>query len=492
MNRQELYHEIFGSILDRREMTPYLLRNCENYPSAIKKTNLMLANRGFDLIDGELCPLERERVLSYAEQAFTYYTQVLFPSLDRQLQSLAALNSRQRQLYVDTISRLSTIRAVMASRSFLAFIREDPRHLFLLVSCGKYPNLFQGYTEENFIPGKHWCSCACAVLKMCHLIKAVEEDSQDIHDYAQLGMFFESKGQSLTNLASFDWENPPFIPESESARRAFVKLSDFFRKLRESLEYNTARKCMVFKSGDGVDVDIIDLKARLKSPASMFAKLGKDIEGEAFNIRDILALTFLIRRREDSLTLFHALQKRGVILQENTVSTSITQTLFTSPEDMLPAICELAENLARSEGSPEILSRSEIQKNAEDFFASLSVNAVHNPHTSDKHRKFQCKINYSLPVHRKAETGVILVPGTPEWKRRTEFPVRTQQHTLPVEIRISDIKSWEESEQKGEAHHAAYKFRQHLVLMNRLFDPLFVFPKEAFDPLREDQNTLFR
>jgi len=73
---------------------------------------------------------------------------------------------------------------------------------------------------------------------------------------------------------------------------------------------------MIFNSGDGVEVDIADIKSRLKSPESMFTKLGKDIEGEAQDIRDILAITFILKSKDDTLKLFHALQKRGVILQE--------------------------------------------------------------------------------------------------------------------------------------------------------------------------------
>jgi hypothetical protein len=39
----------------------------------------------------------------------------------------------------------------------------------------------------------------------------------------------------------------------------------------------------------------------------------------------------ILRSMDDTLKLFHALQKRGVILQENTASHSITQTLVIKP-----------------------------------------------------------------------------------------------------------------------------------------------------------------
>ena len=127
-------------------------------------------------------------------------------------------------------------------------------------------------------------------------------------------------------------DNPKHIPDNEPAQRAFVKVSTFFYKLKESLMFDEEKGCLVFNSGDGVYVDIVEVKARLKSPESMFTKLGKDVEGEAYDIRDILAITFILKSMDDTLKLFHALQKRGVILQENTASYSITQTLFESPQ----------------------------------------------------------------------------------------------------------------------------------------------------------------
>jgi uncharacterized protein (TIGR04562 family) len=240
-----------------------------------------------------------------------------------------------------------------------------------------------------------------------------------------------------------------------------------------------------------VRVDILEVKARLKSPGSMFAKLGKNAEEEAYDIRDILAITFILRERDHSLSLFHALQKRGVILQEYAVSTSITQTLFDAPEDMIPAVRHLLSNLSLSSGGSDASTDAEVALYAESFFEALGMNAVRNPHTSDRHRKFQCKINFSVPVHRNLKTGELIVPGTEDWDKRGDLELRTRQHTLPVELRISDARSWESSEKTGEAHHDAYKCRQYIVLMNRLFSPMFGFPKEAERRLRDDQESLF-
>ena len=68
---------------------------------------------------------------------------------------------------------------------------------------------------------------------------------------------------------------------------------------------------------------------------------------------------------------------------------------------------------------------------------------------------------------------------------------RTEQHTLGVELRISDVMSWRDSEQTGESHHDAYKFRQLISVMNRLFKNLFHFPEEKAAQLRKDQSALF-
>jgi len=490
-DKQELYHEIFGSILDRREMTPYLLRDCGGYATALARATRMMANRGFDVIAGDLRAGEKERAFAYARQAVDYVTGSLCPFVEAQLRALIGLGSPREAVYREAVGAIDDLKSILSDPDFSKLVREDPRHLFLLSSSLKYPRLFDGYPGGALAVTPRMQRMGCSILKLCHLIKSIEEDSQDINDYARLGLFLESRGVALTGLFGFDWDKPPLVPEDESAQRAFVRLSMFFHKLRESIAPDPATGKLVFDSGDGVRVTLAEVKARLKSPESMFAKLGKSAEEEAYNIRDILAITFLLEDRDDALTLFHALQKRGVILQENTGSTSITQTLFDSPADMEEAVRRLMRALARSGGSDAAADAAEVSENAAAFFNALNVNAGRNPHSADRHRKFQCKIAFSLPVHRDAATLRILLPGTAAYSYRDRIDVITQQHTLPVEIRISDLKSWRESEQTGEAHHDAYKCRQLLFLMNRLFAPLFEFPAEAVEGLREDQERLF-
>jgi uncharacterized protein (TIGR04562 family) len=489
---QELHHEIFGSVLERTEMTPFLLLRTGDYAEALGQAARMMGNRGFDTFgDTSLQQSEKERAQQYVAQVYRYFLTWLFPFVKHQLEGLAGLNSVNATHYLNCLQAIRHLESVLQDAGFRQLVSEDPRHLFLLASSKKYPHVFYGYRGEDREVPATWQQTACSMLKMGHLIKSIEEDSQDINDYAQLGFFLEQEGQSLDDLYHYDWENPRHIPESEPAQRAFVKISAFFHKLKESLTFDTGKNCLVFNSGDGVEVDIARIKARLKSPESMFTKLGKDVEGEAYDIRDILAITFILKSMDDTLKLFHALQKRGVILQENTASHSITQTLFNDPESMREAVRRLMISLSRSEGVNETPREEELRENARKFYEALSVNAAKNLHSSLGHKKFQCKIAFSLPIHRAAETNALMIPGTPAYAKRDRISKMTQQYTLGVELRISDEQSWRMSEQKGDSHHDAYKFRQLVSVMNRVFINNFRMPEEALMQLRQDQMKLF-
>jgi uncharacterized protein (TIGR04552 family) len=489
---QELHHEIFGSILERTEMTPYLLLPARDYATSLKQAARMMANRGFDTLGGdELQESERERAGRYIEHAYTYIFDWLFPFVTKQLEGLAALRSPNAGLYQKCLRAAGEAASVLQNPDFRRIVGEDPRHLFLLASSRKYPRVFYGYRGSSLDIPAAWQQAACSLLKMCHLIKSIEEDSQDINDYAQLGFFLGREGRSLEDLFHYDWEHPAPIPPAEPAQRAFVKVSLFFHRLKESLAYDPQKGCLVFNSGDGVDVDIAEVRARLKSPESMVTKLGKNVEGEAYDIRDILAITFILRSRDDTLKLFHALQKRGVILQENTASHSITQTLFDRPESMKEAVRRLMISLARSRGGNATPGEESLLFHAGQFYEALGMNAEKNLHSSRGHRKFQCKIAFSLPIHRVVETNEILVPGTPLYEKRDRLGKKTEQHTLGVELRISDVESWRASEQTGDSHHDAYKFRQLVSVMNRVFKNVFRVPEESFPQLRKDQADLF-
>ncbi len=492
LSNQELYHDIFGSILDRGEMTPYLLLSATEYETAIKQAAKMMGNRGFDTFGGEeLEESERIRAYKYIVQVHQYCFNYIFPFLKSQLEELKSLNSDNHSLYLDCYNDIREIEEKLNSEEFRAIVDEDPRHLFLLASSRKYPHIFFGYKGNNMTVPSDWQKMACSILKVAHMIKSIEEDSQDINDFAQLGLFLEMQGKSLHDLFQYNWENPEHLPENEVAQRAFVKISTFFHKLKQSLEFNQKKKCLVFNSGDGVEVDIVEIKSRLKSPQSMATKLCKDLEGEAHNIRDILAITFILKNKNDTLKLFHALQKRGVILQENAISTSITQTLFDHPESMTEAVRRLMTSLLKSEGKNTLPSEEKIIANAKNFYEALSVNAAINQFSSLGHKKFQCKINFSVPVHRQADTHEIIIPGTALYSKRKHINKITEQHTLAIELRISDKKSWHKSEQKGDSHHDAYKFRQLVSVMNRVFKKSFHFPKEGGPQLRQDQKKLF-
>jgi len=491
-SQQELHHEVFGSVLDRGEMTPYLLRGTENYGTALRQATMMMGNRGFDVSgSAELNEGEKLRAQRYVRQAYSYFLNSMFPFLKKQLEGLVSLNSDALSLYRDCLEAIVKIESILNSTEFRNVVEEDPRHLFLLASSGKYPRVFYGYKGNNMDVPAEWQQAACSILKMAHLIRSIEEDSQDINDYAQLGLFLEAEGQRLDDLYSYNWQHPGHIPDSEPAQRAFVKISSFFHKLQGSVRYDMDKKCLVFNSGDGVEVDIQEIRSRLKSPESMFTKLGKNIEGEVHDIRDILAITFILKNRDDTLKLFHALQKRGVILQENTHSPSITQTLFDDAESMMRAVRSLMISLSRSAGGSEEPDENEVLRYAKDFYRALNVNTAKNPHSSLGHRKFQCKINFSVPIHRKAATNEIMVPGTTGYSGRHQIDKKTEQHTLALELRISDEENWRRSEQKGDTHHDAYKFRQLIAVVNRIFKNVFHLPEEGLARLREDQKKLF-
>ncbi len=491
-SRQELHHEIFGSILERTEMTPFLLLSARDYETACKRAAKMMGNRGFDISsNGELQNSEINRAHNYVERAYDYALEWMFPFVKKQLEALAALHTPNAALYGRCLKAIGRVGSILQDSGFRTIVDEDPRHLFLLASSRKYPRVFYGYHGENMDVPVAWQQTACSLLKMGHLIKSIEEDSQDINDYAELGWFLERQGQSLDDLYHYDWEQPVLIPESEPAQKAFVKVSAFFHKLKESVTFDAEKECLIFDSGDGVAVEIVEIKARLKSPESMFTKLGKDVEGEAYDIQDILAITFILQSRDDTLKLFHALQKRGVILQENTASHSITQTLFNSPKAMTEAVRRLILSLSQSEGTSTMPTDRELSEQARKFYDALSVHGEKNLHSSAGHRKFQCKIAFSVPIHRTGKTNRIMIPGMPLYQKRDWMNKKTQQHTLWVEVRISDEKSWRVSEQKGDAHHDAYKFRQLIVVMNRVFKNMFLFPEEGITQLRIDQNMLF-
>jgi uncharacterized protein (TIGR04552 family) len=452
----------------------------------------MMANRGFDTLGtDDLQESERERAGQYIRRAYTTLFKGIFPFVTAQLSGLAAFGSPNAGLYRNCLDAMNGAAAVLQDPAFRGIIDEEPRHLLLLASSRKYPRVFSGYPGGSFDVPASWQHGACCLLKMVHLIKSVEEDSQDINDYVQLGFFLESQGQRLDDLYRYDWEHPAHIPDDEPARRAFVKVSLFFHRLRESLNVDAERGCLVFNSGDGVDVDIAEIKARLKSPESMVIKLGKNVEGEAYDIRDILAITFILKSIDDTLKLFHALQKRGVILQENTASHSITQTLFDDPESMREAVRRLMISLARSGGGDVQPDEASLLAAARTFYEALGMNAEKNVHTSKGHRKFQCKIAFSLPIHRAEGTNEILIPGTSFYAQRDRIGKRTEQHTLGVELRISDVESWRASEKTGDSHHDAYKFRQLVSVMNRVFKSSFHLPEENFSQLRRDQRALF-
>ncbi|MBS1127615.1 MAG: hypothetical protein H6Q93_1604 [Nitrospirae bacterium] len=178
-------------------MTPFLLLTAGNYETALQQATKMLGNRGFDTPDNTLQESERERARTYIEQAYRYFLNWLFPFSKNQLERLAALHSANSDLYRQCLRTIGETESILIGTEFQEIVNEDPRHLFLLASSRKYPHVFYGYKGQNREVPPEWQQTACSLLKMGHLIKSIEEDSQDIADYAQLGFFMEMQGQSL-------------------------------------------------------------------------------------------------------------------------------------------------------------------------------------------------------------------------------------------------------------------------------------------------------
>ena len=188
----------------------------------------MMANRGFDTLGStELRTSERTRASQYIHRAYDYFFKELFPPVSDQLAGLASLRSPNETLYRSCLSAVPEIAAILNNGSFRSLVDDDPRHLLLLASSRRYPFVFDGYQGRAVAVPSAWQQAACGLLKMVHLIKSIEEDSQDINDYAELGFFLEARGIGFDDLSAFTWDRPPQIPDTEPARRAFVKISLF-------------------------------------------------------------------------------------------------------------------------------------------------------------------------------------------------------------------------------------------------------------------------
>lgn len=143
---KELHHEIFGSILDRTEMTPFLLLPARDYSTALSQAARMMGNRGFDIRgNAELLESEKERASRYIERVYRYVLDWLFPFVRKQLEGLVALQSSNAGVYQICLQAIEEIGSVSVSAEFRQIVREDPRHLFLLASSRRYPKVFHGY-----------------------------------------------------------------------------------------------------------------------------------------------------------------------------------------------------------------------------------------------------------------------------------------------------------------------------------------------------------
>jgi len=177
-SQQELYHEIFGSVLDRTGMSPYLLLKTTDYRSSLKQATKMMGNRGFDTYGGEkLEEGEKMRARKYIDNAYRYCFVHIFPFLREQLSNLMNLGSGNHSHYENCLRSINNIEEMLHNPNLQELINEDPRHLFLLASSKKYPHVFHGYKDRDITVPEDWQKMACALLKVAYLIKSIEEDS---------------------------------------------------------------------------------------------------------------------------------------------------------------------------------------------------------------------------------------------------------------------------------------------------------------------------
>jgi len=187
-------------------MTPYLLLRSADYASALRQATKMMGNRGFDTYGGDdLEEREKARPIRYIDQAYRYFLEFLLPSVKGQMERLQALDSANHDIYLSCAQGVEKIEAQLGSRDFKEVVFQDPRYLFLMASSRKYPHVLSGYRGAHREVASGWQRLSCSLLKAAHLIKSIEEDSQDINDFAQLGMFLQAQGRNLHDLYQFEW-----------------------------------------------------------------------------------------------------------------------------------------------------------------------------------------------------------------------------------------------------------------------------------------------
>jgi len=205
-----------------------------------------------------------------------------------------------------------------------------------------------------------------------------------------IGYFLEGQGQSCRICNNYDWGIRSSFLEVTRAE-GICKRYQTFPQTEGFSDVRRKKRMPVFNSGDGVEVDIAEIKARLKSPESMFTKLGKSVEEEAYDKGHTCQSTFILKSRDDTLS-FSMRCRKGVILQENNGFASITQTLFDDPADMIEATANTDEPaLSKSEGKNETPGMKKLLSNATRFLMpSVSTQQRTCIHLL-AHKKFQLK-----------------------------------------------------------------------------------------------------
>ena len=161
-------------------MTTYLLLKSADYTSALRQATKMMGNRGFDIYGSDdLEEREKERAITYLDQACRYCLSFLLPSVQGQMDRLKALDSPNHDIYLSCAQGVEEIESILTNHDFKEVAFQDPRHLFLMASSKKYPRVFHGYRGAAMDVPPDWQSPALREALSAQSVPVVRCDNGD-------------------------------------------------------------------------------------------------------------------------------------------------------------------------------------------------------------------------------------------------------------------------------------------------------------------------
>jgi len=465
----DVVQEILGSPLDEKRLKEKEIGK-KHYKESLKAATRVLLRRGIDLEGHES---EKERARRYIETGKKFILEHQLPFVKKELEKLieTSPDSPNLESYKKSLNQIVEIEKKFSNPLFNKIIDEDPRHLLLMASTRSKSKTFNGYGNVADFPiSKDMQNAACSLLKATYLAKSIDEDTPRMRRFSKLS-FFLSEHHSLKNLDEIDWENPKILPADQEAQLAYSKVSDFMKSLKSNLKENWGyddegrpQKNISWVGDDGQEIKISRIASRIKDAYSLMTKLAKGAKEQAEGVKDFVGVSFIVKDENEIFKLYQAITNSGMVTQDNLYQGSVIQTIFNSTEEVRPLARELAKNYSE-------INEDNFEQFAEAIFRKITPDTQKkNGDSAGKHRKFQFKINISQRIIRDADAGRVILPGM-------EMPekLKISNETLPVEIRISTEKIWQEAEEIGRSSHSAYKLRQNLKAMEREFKGMFEF-----------------